>query len=222
MEGSSLNTLWPHESQALPLELRELNIWAPLLEIPRSIGQLNYLERIAIQNHSKAITVRTLPDEFCLLRSLKYLVFKGFSSLVSLPVAFGELTNLQLIDLEGASSLLMLPNSFEKLTQLKHLSLRGCLSLTISKGTLGDITTLEYLDLSSCRKVLNLLPQIPYQRSLQTLYLQGTKLKEFPSVIRDLSNLEVLKLSSDLLEVLPPWIGDLKSLKILSLSASPQ
>eukprot|EP00253_Pinus_taeda_P019533 PITA_19533 len=222
MQGSTLNRLWPHQSKVLPLYLKELNITAPLSEIPRSIGQLKYLQRIAIWNNSKAVTVERLPDEFCHLHSLKYLIFRGFSKLVSLPVSFGELNNLQLMDLEGASSLLTLPNSFGNLTRLKHLSLRGCENLAIDNGTLGDIKMLEHLDLSSCRQLVDLPPQVAHQRSLQQLYLQETKLKEFPSVMGDLCNLEVLKFGSDLLEALPLWLGDLKSLKIFSLSSSPQ
>eukprot|EP00253_Pinus_taeda_P036555 PITA_36555 len=222
VEGSKLSTLWPYQCQALPFDLRELNICSPLSEIPSSIEKLRSLEKIVLWNHSEAVTVERLPDEFCFLLSLKYLVLKGFSRLVSLPDSFGELTNLQLIDLEGASSLCSLPHTFGNLIRLRHLSLKGCEALIISNEAIGDIRTLEYLDLSFCGQVIDLPPQVAHQRSLRKLYLQGTKLKEFPNIIAGLCNLESLNLGSDLLEMLPPWIVDLKCLKMLSVSSSPQ
>ena len=127
--------------QAVPSDLRELNICAPLSDIPKSIRELKNLEKIVI-SHTKT-TIKRLPNEFCCLRSLKYLVFNGFSRMVSLPDSFGELINLQHVDLQGATSLQMLPNSFGNLTRLKYLSLRRCENLSISNGTLRNISMLE-------------------------------------------------------------------------------
>lgn len=116
--GAKLKLLWQHESQA-PLQLRELNIWAPSFSnFPRSIGKLKQLEKIAIYD----ALIETVPDEFCDLPSLKHLELIYCSKMMSLP-SFGNLTNLQHIDLSGALSLRMLPNSFGNLNRLGHLGL---------------------------------------------------------------------------------------------------
>ena len=147
-----------------------------LSEFPKSIGKLKHLQWISVdddfdQNSSEKI--KTLPQEFCELRSLKHLVLKWFTALMSLPDLFGKLTNLEYLDLGGASRLQTLPNSFGDLIRLKHLSFKWCSSLTISNGALGNITTLEYLDLNGCRNVKELPPLVSHLRFLGKLYLFG-------------------------------------------------
>ena len=143
----------------VPLQLRELNISAPLSSIPKTIGQLKLLEKIVIFH----ALLKSLPDEFCNLRSLKFLELRDCSRMMLLPESFGKLTNLEHIALTNASSLQMLPHTFGHLSQLKHLCLWGCTNLTFSKGTLGNITTLEYLELSSCKKVKEFPSQVAHQ-----------------------------------------------------------
>jgi len=199
--GLKLKLLWERESQ-VPLQLRELNISAPLSSIPKTIGQLKLLEKIVIFH----ALLKSLPDEFCNLRSLKFLELRDCSRMMLLPESFGKLTNLQHINLSYASALQTLPLSFGKLIRLKHLDLTNCGNLTISNGNitrldyldLSNITTLEYMNLSGCKKV-----------------------NELPSGIGDLYNLETLAFGSDLLKVLPVSVGFLESLTDLSLSDLP-
>lgn len=220
--GSKLKILWQRKYQA-PLQLRELKIWAPLSDIPKSIGQLKYLQKIQIFNPlPEPVTVKALPEEFCDLASLKYLELLRFETMVSLPDSFGRLTNLQHIDLSHSYSLERLPYSFGNLVRLKHLCLRDCSKLTISNGILGSITTLEYLDLESCSNVKEFPLEVARQRSLKKLNLLDTNLKELPSCIGELCNLECLSLGSDLLEVLPPSFGYLRSLNDLTLRKLPE
>lgn len=204
VEGSGLNTLWLDESPP-PVQLRELNIWAPLSNFPRSIGQLEKLEKLIIyndpeiQSQSEWASFQTLPDEFCDLQSLKYLELKFCVHIRKLPDSFGKLSNLQSMVLQGAWSLKTLPISFGELPRLKHFCLSYCPSLTISNGTLQNISTLETLDVSACGNV-----------------------KELPTRIGDLRKLEALKLERDSLELLPPSFVELCRLKYLSIRDSPK
>ena len=103
----------------VPLELRELTIYSPLLKFPKSIGQLKHIEKIVVQRSD----LKSLPEEFCQLRLLKYL------------------------DISESKLLQMLPDAFGNLIHLKHLDLGLCSSLALSEETFANITTLEYLNL---------------------------------------------------------------------------
>jgi Leucine-rich repeat (LRR) protein len=212
--GGELETLWQNRSEA-PLQLRELNIRAGLLQFPKFIGQLKHLEKIALVDTMRDY-IETLPEELFHLSSLKHL--RLCMNMKSLPNSFGNLTNLQHIDLSGCSKLQTLPHSFRNLVRLKHLCLAACFELSMSSEVLGNISTLESLDLSNCMKMEVLPPQITHQRSLEEMCLLNTNLKELPSAIGGLISLENLKLGSPLLETLPPLLGDLTSLKELTLS----
>eukprot|EP00253_Pinus_taeda_P002613 PITA_02613 len=224
MIGYGFNSLWKEESRP-PLQLRELRIEkyygsssASFLNLPKSIGQLQYLENITI-----TASLKSLPEEFCELRSLKYLCLKGCTEMISLPDSFGRLTNLQRISLTCFGSLRMLPKSFCNLTRLKSLDLRGCDKLILSSATLGNITTLEYLNISYCLNVTELPPQIEHQRSLKELDMKGANFKELPNWIGNLCNLEALSIGSDSLEVLLPLsLSNLRSLKKLFITRGPR
>lgn len=212
--GRLLQTLWQGQSQA-PLQLRELRIYAPLSSIPKSIGQLKHLEQIFI--FSMQVNLEILPEEFCLLRSLKFLKLGLCSKLKSLPDSFGDLTNLEHLDLSQAENLERLPNSFGKLIRLKYLDLSRCSNLTISSETLGNIRTLQHLNLFWCEKIEVLPPQVAHQRSLAVLRLMCTNIKELPVALGDLSDLELLEIGSPDLHSLPPSLCKLKNLKRLEI-----
>lgn len=215
IHGTELKTLWQTESQ-VPLQLRKLQIVAPLSNIPKSIGKLQHLEQIVIDCplHNE---FEELPDEIGQLRFLKVLVLRRCSKMRSLPNSLGNLTNLEHIDLSYCMDLERLPNSFKNLIRLRYLDLSWCFDLTISSETLGKISTLKYIDLSYCNKIVVLPFQVAHQRSLEKLNLKLMNLRELPSDIGELSDLEELELESPLLETLPPSIGDLRSLKYLVL-----
>lgn len=218
--GSQLRTLWQDESQA-PLQLLELEISAPLLNIPKSIGQLKYLERIVIDGNSSFegvnVQITKLPKEFCELQSLETLVLRNCTEMMSLPNSFGNLSNIQYIDLFGCKKLRRIPKSFGNLAKLKYLNLSGCNQVTFQSEALEKISTLQHMDLTNCEKIEILPQQVAHQRSLLTLRLKGTDLKELPSAIGELRNLEVLELGSPLLDRLPPSLVDLRNLKELTL-----
>eukprot|EP00253_Pinus_taeda_P012764 PITA_12764 len=220
VSGGQLRTLWQDESQA-PLQLLELEISEPLLDIPKSIGQLKYLERIVIDGNSSFervnVQITKLPKEFCDLQSLETLVLRNCTEMMSLPNSFGNLSNLQYIDLSGCEKLHRIPKSFGNLTKLKYLDLSGCNQVTFQSEALEKISTLQHMDLSNCEKIEILPQQVAHQRSLLTLRLKGTDLKELPSAIGELRNLEVLELGSPLLDRLPPSLVDLRNLKELTI-----
>jgi Leucine-rich repeat (LRR) protein len=201
-----------------PWQLRELKIRdAPLSKFPESIGKLKHLEQIYVNLRRGKSNFKTLPEEFCNLRSLKTLELLNCSNMKSLPELFGNLTNLRHIDLTKCNNLERLPDSFGNLTRLKYLKLYSCSNLTISSETLGNIRTLEYINLSYCNKIEEVPPQIALQRSLEKLYCGNANLKELPSAIGVLTKLEVLYLGSTSLKALPDSLGDLRNLKQLSL-----
>jgi hypothetical protein len=71
-----------------PLQLRELTIDSPLLKFPKSIGQLKHIKKMVVVQLSN---LKSLPEEFCDLRSLKYLTLSGAQLLQMLPNSFGYL-----------------------------------------------------------------------------------------------------------------------------------
>jgi len=140
-----------------------------------------------------------------------------------LPNSFGNLTNLQHINMSTCWSLERLPDSFGNLIKLKFLNLYECFQLTISSELLGNIITLQYINLISCAKIEVLPLQVAHQRSLEELHVRGTNLKELPSAIGELRNLEVLKVGGNyfrgklLTLTLPPSVGMLSHLIVLRI-----
>lgn len=214
--GQPLQTFWESESQA-PLQLRELIVNVPILQLPKSMWQLKHLEKIELRGQG---SMASLPDSFGNLTNLQYLDLSGSSRLQELPHSFGNLIRLEHICLAGCSKLQELPHSFGNFIRLKHLCLASCSELSIYRGTRGNITTLVSLDLSFCLKMKVLPPQVARQRSLQELNLLGTNLREdlLRGDIEELGRLETLKLGSPFLKKLPPSLGDLTTLKELTLS----
>lgn len=204
MDGLELKSLWLDELKA-PLQLRELEIYAPLTNIPESIGQLKHLERIVVTCGD----FLKLQGEFCHRPSLRHL-----------PESLGDLTSLEHIDLSYCGNLERLPNSFGNLIKLKHLNLKYCSNLRFSSGSLGNISTLEYINLYRCDKIEVLPSQIAHQRFLENLNLNLRNLKEWPSSIGVSSDLEKLVLKTPLLETLPPSLGsDFRKLRYLELGS---
>lgn len=194
LAGDRLNMLWRHESQA-PLQLRELNVCAPLLHFPKSIKQLEHLEMIVVDGGG----FETLPEDFSRLRSLKYLHLRQCTRMKSLPDSFGNLTNLQHIQLSEAHSLEMLPNSFGGLKNLKKLVLERCEKLKCLHDSVGLMTQLTVLTLSYVG--IQSLPQdLEMMKNLDILEVECCRL-------RQLSKLDYLQISKIKIS---DWRGILK------------
>eukprot|EP00253_Pinus_taeda_P016756 PITA_16756 len=218
--GRNLRILWERESQ-VPRQLRELSICAPLSGFPKSIVQLKHFERLSYAMHYSKPCQKNF--EVCDVHSLKCLVLRNCSEMISLPDSLEKLTNLQVIDLTNASSLQLLQNSFGNLIGLEYLSLRGCPNLTVSNDTFGNITTLKYLDLQGCSTLKELPPQVAHQQSLVRLDMSARILNELTgNGIGDLSKMEILDLGGGRLLKMPPLLLVLKNLKELWLFDCPE
>ena len=149
-----------------PLQLQELEIInaSCLSSIPKSIGQLEHLERIVIDSSSLA----KLPNSFGKLRNLHSLDLNRCKKLERLPDSFGSLTNLHSLDLGRCEKLERLPDSFGSLTSLHSLDLLGCEKLERLPDSFGSLTNLHSLDLSRCEK----LERLPDSFSLTNLQLE--------------------------------------------------
>ncbi|XP_059065640.1 disease resistance protein Roq1-like [Cryptomeria japonica] len=210
-DAGQLQELWNDTDP--PLELRELNLQyaKSFLKFPGSIGCLKHLKKISV-DAPVTYLVDSLPEGFCLLESLEHLQLSGFEKLTSLPREFGLLTNLRHLDLSDCSDLRMLPDSFKQLINLQYIDLTGCVELTLTtenNDILENMTKLETLKLFRCMKVQNLPRDITKQLSLRYLYATGTRLRELPSNIGELSKLEVLEIGSYQLKTLPESMEEL-------------
>lgn len=124
VNGSELQELWKPQSQVaqVPMQLRELNVSAPLLRFPNSLGQLKQLEKLVAEETN----LGTLPEEFCYLACLKYLKLKDYKMQILPNSAGKKVTNLQIGQGRGLQNL---PDSMGNLTNLQLSDLRQCKSL---------------------------------------------------------------------------------------------
>eukprot|EP00253_Pinus_taeda_P035099 PITA_35099 len=228
IHGYHLKTLWQHESQA-PLQLTELYIDAPLSEVPQSIGKLNQLERIVLENGY----FRTLPNEFYDMHSLKHITVQNCKQMMLLPDSVGILTGLQTLDLSGCASLERLPDSTGQLTGLQSLHLVNCTSLQGLPDSVGQLTGLralylrgcsslqglQELDLNRCSSMQGLPDSVGQLTGLQTLDLEGcSSLQGLPDSVGQLTGLQTLQFfGCSSLERLPDSTGQLTGLQKLDL-----
>ncbi|GLJ35499.1 hypothetical protein SUGI_0713810 [Cryptomeria japonica] len=212
--------LWKDWVEA-PLQLRVLIIHdcPNLARIPKAIELLENLKKICLHD----CNVQSLPEEFCRLQSLEHLELKSCKMLSSLPSCFGHLTNLRHLNLSSSIQLIMLPESFKQLSHLQHLDLCWCEKLRLQSDILQNMTKLEYLNLDWCMELEELPHHITNQASLRELYLKGTRLRELPLNIGQLTKLRVLEIHSNewcfQMQSLPDSMGSLNLLERLELES---
>nr|ABK24822.1 unknown [Picea sitchensis] len=232
--GSELKTLWEDESQVpwqVPLQLRELEINAPLSNIPKSIGWLEHLERIVVAGFlSGHVHLTKLPKEFCRLRSLRDLVLTECSKMKSLPDSFCHLWNLQHIDLSFCCNLERLPDSIGRLQGLRHINLSYCHDLERLPDSIGRLRGLQHIDLRGCHNLESLpdsfgeLWDLPYSFGepwdLRHINLSGCHdLQRLPDSFVNLRYLQHIDLQGcHNLQSLPDGFGDLRNLDHVNLS----
>ncbi|GLJ34155.1 hypothetical protein SUGI_0686640 [Cryptomeria japonica] len=219
--SANLEELW-RDNVNPPLKLMELNISSKsaLQKLPPSIGRLKQLKRIILHNMtSHGFPCINLPEEFCDLQALEYMVISS-SNLQSLPDRFGELKNLRHIDLRFCAELKILPISFKNLIHLEFLDLYDCNKLKLRSDMLENIKKLEILDLGCCKKVEELPSKITSQVSLKRLTAHRTSLRYLPDDIGLLPKLKSLTIGSDMLTNIPLSVGNLSSLTDLSIGGN--
>ncbi|XP_057853108.2 disease resistance protein RPV1-like [Cryptomeria japonica] len=210
--------LWKDGVEA-PVRLRVLIVSScpKLKEIPKCIGDLKNLKKISLSRGN----LKSLPEEFCCLQSLEHLELQNCESLLSLPSCFGHLTNLRHLDLSGSVALKTLPNSCKQFTLLQHLDLQRCDQLTLQSDILENMTRLQYLNLNQCTQLEELPRHISNQASLSELHLEGTRLRELPINIGQLSKLRVMTICPNeglfQMQSLPDSMGSLTLLERLTL-----
>ncbi|VVB08039.1 unnamed protein product [Arabis nemorensis] len=128
---------------------------------------------------------------------------------------FSKAPNLLRLNLEGCTSLDCLSaEEMQTMESLVFLNLRGCTSLWHLPEM--NLTSLKTLILSGCSK-LHKFPLI--SENLESMYLDGTAIKDLPSDIVKLQRLILLNLKEcRRLESIPECIGKLKALQELILS----
>nr|QEH91620.1 putative TIR-NBS-LRR protein [Pinus monticola] len=217
IEGKEFETIWKDESQA-PMQIRELDIDARLLNIPKSFGKLKYLEKFVLHNNKiDPVGLTTLPDEFCGLQSLNYLELSHCSEIKSLPDSFGDLRNLQTLHMDSCFGLQGLPDPLGGLASLQTLDLGGCSGLQGLPDSLGGLASLQTLGLGGCSWLQGLPDSLGGLASLQTLNLYHcSRLQELPDSLGGLASLQTLNLYHCYgLQGLPDSLGGLASLQTL-------
>eukprot|EP00253_Pinus_taeda_P003480 PITA_03480 len=225
IQGMEFETIWADECQA-PVQIRELEIDGWVLNIPKSIERLNYLEKIVLHNRRiyGPAGLNILPDEFCRLQSLNYLELRGCSHIKSLPASFGNLKNLRTLYLHGCSRLRSLPESLGGLTSLEILRMISCSGLRRLPESLGRLTSLEILRMDGCSGLRRLPESLGGLTSLEILRMDGCSgLRRLPESLGGLTSLEILCMSScSRLQSLPESLGGLTSLRNLGLDCCYQ
>lgn len=226
VKGRKLERLWELESQA-PRQLLQLNIDAPLLEFPKSLGKVRHLEKIVVKNSR----VRTIPDSFWNLTSLQHLSLVGCENLGMLPDSLGNLTNLQHVDLSMCKSLRELPDTMVKLQKLQFINLDSCKNLEKLPNSMLNFTNLHCIptiksdgyygsrsDLSGFPS-LKMVPDSLYMRNVESINLAGCeKLKRLPNFLGKLTGLRSINLElCKSLVMLPDCFENLKCLLDINL-----
>uniref|UniRef100_A0A2N9GV40 Uncharacterized protein n=1 Tax=Fagus sylvatica TaxID=28930 RepID=A0A2N9GV40_FAGSY len=132
-----------------------------------------------------------LPYTICNLKSLTYINLSGCSKFENLPENLGKLEGLEVLRL-SKTAIKKLPPSVKRLIGLVSLSLDYCKNLVCLPSTICNLKSLEFIDLSGCSKFDNLPENLGNAKGLKKLNLSGTAIKEVPSSIVLLENLEEL------------------------------
>ncbi|KAL1191872.1 Disease resistance protein RPS4 [Cardamine amara subsp. amara] len=123
--------------------------------------------------------------------------------------------NLQRLNLEGCRKLTnLLEEIMQTMTSLVYLNLRSCTCLVSLPNI--NLKSLKTLILSDCSSLGNFQM---ISENLETIYLDGTSLKELPETIKKLKKLVILNMRAcKMLESLPDSLGNLQALQEVILS----
>jgi hypothetical protein len=210
--------------------------WNKLEDLPSSLGNLQALEELIIDEFSE---ISELPESFCELKNLKKFECPG-NRLRTLPDNFGRLSSLIEVNLNG-NKLKTIPDSIGNISNLKNFYIRSneistlppsfftlsnLNNLDLSFNPLGEISEsigqLKSLNLLYVMKAnLTELPKsIANLKSLKSLYLNDNALTKLPEEIVNL-NLDALSLEENQFSSLPYNIWQMESLKTLIFKGNP-
>ncbi|TQD78224.1 hypothetical protein C1H46_036225 [Malus baccata] len=212
LSGCSSLEMFPEILEVME-ELKELNLSrSKIEELPLSINNLTGLRSLNLKDCRE---LKSLPSSIH-IKSLKTLNLSGCTSLEMFPEILEIMEELPELNLSG-SKIKELPSSINNLTGLRSLELRDCREL---KGLPSSIRmkSLKILDLSGCSS-LEMFPEIlEVMEELQELDLSGSKIKELPSSIINITGLRCLKLKDWKEPKSLSSIIRMKSLEVLDLS----
>ncbi|XP_062074364.1 disease resistance protein RPV1-like [Humulus lupulus] len=180
------------------LDLRETSIE----ELPSSIGSLDQLQVIRLEDCQG---LKSLPASISQWQYLTRLFLSGCSSLENLPDLPKTIDTLKLC----GTSIDQLPTSIESLPFLRSIYLKNCKRLQSLPTHIYKLKGLHSLDLSGCSKIDHFPDILEPMEKLVYLNLSGTAIKELPTSVKNLPNLEMLGL------------GRCENLQFLPLSELP-
>ncbi|XP_048420816.1 disease resistance protein RPV1-like [Pyrus x bretschneideri] len=212
LSGCSSLEMFPEISEVME-KLSWLNLsGSQIKELPSSINNLTGLNHLVLEDCKE---LKSLPSSIR-MKSLDTLNLSGCSSLEMFPEISEVMEKLSWLNLSG-SKIKELPSSINNLTGLNHLVLEDCKELKSLPSTI-PMKSLNTLNLSGCSS-LEMFPEISeVMEKLSWLNLSGSKIKELPSSINNLTGLNHLVLEDcKELKSLPSSIR-MKSLNTLNLS----
>ncbi|XP_068328937.1 disease resistance protein RPV1-like [Pyrus communis] len=205
--------MFPEISEGMD-ELEILNLsCSKIKELPLSINNLTGLSHFSLDDCKE---LKSLPS--CIhMKCLKTFDLNGCWSLEMFPSISEGIEGLERLDLPH-SKIKELSPSINNLTRLSHLNLQDCKELKSLPSSIR-MKSLKTLNLCGCWS-LEFFPEISEViEGLQILHLSGSKIKELPSSINNLTGLIHLNLENcKELKSLPSSICQLKSLASLFLS----
>ncbi|XP_048437598.1 disease resistance protein RPV1 isoform X2 [Pyrus x bretschneideri] len=158
--------------------------------------------------------IKELPSSINNLTGLRYLNLKYCMELKSLPSLI-RMQSLETLDLSRCSSLEMFPEILEVMEELQELNLSQS-KIKELPSSINNLTGLRYLKLKDCKE-LKSLPSIR-MKSLKTLDLSGcSSLEMFPEILEVMEELPELDLSGSKIKELPLSINNLTGLRYLNL-----
>ncbi|KAF7815249.1 TMV resistance protein N-like [Senna tora] len=158
-----------------------------LVEIHQSLGQL---KKLVIVNLKHCTSLKAIPRKLE-MNSLETFILSGCSKIRRLP-EFGEtMESLSTLDLEG-TSIVRLPESLAYLTGLTMLNLRNCKNLVCLPNVIQNLRSIKIINLSGCSKCEKLSENWNENKAMEVLDVSGTAIKEVPSSIFLLENLNFL------------------------------
>ena len=155
------------------------------------------------------------------LESLKVIDLSYSKKLVQMP-EFSSLSNLERLILKGCVSLIDIHPSIGGLKKLTTLNLKWCLKIKGLPSSISNLESLEFLDLSKCSsfcKFSEIHGNMRCSRETATKDLPTStgNSEKFPVIQRNMRSLRSLYLCKTAIRELPSSI-DLESVEILDLS----
>lgn len=219
LSGSSKLKKFP-EIQGGMKHLSKLSLEGTAIkQLPLSI---EFLTGLVLLNLKNCQTLGSLPNCIYKLRSLEILILSDCLKLKELPDILENMGSLLELFLDG-TTIKELPSSIQHLTGLTLLNLRGCKSLASLPQSICKLKCLQTLIISGCSKLVKLPEGLGSLQGLLNLKADGTAIKELPTSISLLENVEVLSFEGCKgLECKPmnsfPSLFNLRSLRKLNLS----